>query len=239
MSPFEIVAAVVVMAVGAAVQGGVGFGMNVVAAPILIQIDPDLVPGPLLAASLANTLLIALRDRSGIDRSALSWALVGRVPGAALGAFLLVEVFSQWGLSVFLASVILVGVALSVTPIRLPRGRSIIAVGGFVSGVAGTSTGVGGPPLALTLQHVEPRRLRGTLSVYFLLAASLSLVFLAAWGRFGTTHLLAAAVLVPGQVFGYLVSGRLVHFLDRGYTRPALLVISVAAALSLLIRALA
>ena len=237
MSPFEIAAAVVVMAVGAAVQGSVGFGMNVVAAPILIQIDPDMVPGPLLAASLANTLLIALRDRSGIDRSTLSWALLGRVPGTALGAFLLVEVFSQWSLSVFLASVILVGVALSVTPIRLPRGRSIIAVGGFVSGVSGTSTGVGGPPVALTLQHVEPRRLRGTLSVYFLVAASLSLVFLAAWGEFGTTHLLAVAVLVPGQVFGYLVSGRLVRFLDRGYTRPALLVISVAAALSLLIRA--
>ena len=237
MSPFEIAAAVVVMAAGAAVQGSVGFGMNVVAAPILIQIDPDLVPGPLLAASLANTLLIAFRDRSEIDRSALSWALLGRVPGAALGAFLLVEVFSQWGLSVFLASVILVGVALSVTPIRLPRGRSIIAVGGFVSGVAGTSTGVGGPPLALTLQHVAPRRLRGTLSVYFLFAASISLVFLGAWGQFGATHLLAIAVLVPGQLFGYLVSGRLVRFLDRGYTRPALLVISVAAALSLLIRA--
>ena len=237
MSPFEIAAAVVVMAAGAAVQGSVGFGMNVVAAPILIQIDPDLVPGPLLAASLANTLLIAFRDRSEIDRSALWWALLGRVPGAALGAFLLVEVFSQWGLSVFLASVILVGVALSVTPIRLPSGRSIIAVGGFVSGVAGTSTGVGGPPLALTLQHVAPRRLRGTLSVYFLFAASISLVFLGAWGQFGTTHLLAIAVLVPGQLFGYLVSGRLVRVLDRGYTRPALLAISVAAALSLLIRA--
>lgn len=237
MSPWEIAAAVAVMAVGAAVQGGVGFGMNVVAAPILIQIDPDMVPGPLLAASLANTLLIAFRDRSGIDRSTLSWALVGRVPGTALGAFLLVKVFSQWSLSVFLASVILVGVALSVTPVRLPRGRSIIAVGGFVSGVSGTSTGVGGPPVALTLQHVEPRRLRGTLSVYFLVAASLSLVFLAAWGEFGTTHLLAVAVLVPGQLFGYLVSGRLVRYLDRGYTRPALLLISVAAALSLLIRA--
>lgn len=237
MSAFEIAAAVVVMAVGAAVQGSVGFGMNVVAAPILIQIDPELVPGPLLAASLANTLLIARRDRSGIDRSALLWAILGRVPGAALGAFLLVEVFSQWGLSVFLASVILVGVALSVTPIRLPRGRSIIAVGGFVSGVSGTSTGVGGPPLALTLQHVEPRRLRGTLSAYFLLAASLSIVFLAAWGEFGTSHLLSVAALVPGQIFGYLVSGRLVRVLDHGYTRPALLVISVAAALSLLIRA--
>jgi hypothetical protein len=239
LSAPAIVAAVAVMAAGAAVQGGVGFGMNVVAAPILIQIDSDLVPGPLLAASLANALLIAFRDRSGIDRSALMWALVGRVPGAALGAFLLVRVFSEWSLSVFLASVILAGAALSVTPIRLPRGRSIIGVGGFVSGVAGTATAVGGPPLALALQHVEPRRLRGTLSVYFLVAASVSLAFLGVWGKFGADHLLAVAVLVPGQLLGYLVSGRLVRVLDRGYTRPALLVISAAAALSLLIRALA
>ena len=114
----------------------------------------------------------------------------------------------------------------------------MIAIGGFVSGVAGTTTGVGGPPLALTLQHIPPRQLRGTMSVYFLVGASISLVVLAAWGEFGTRHLLAVALLVPGQLLGYLVSGRLVRVLDRGYTRPALLIISVAAALSLLVRAL-
>ena len=238
MSPLEIAAAMVVMAAGAAVQGSVGFGLNVVAAPILIQIDPDFVPGPLLAAALVMSLMVARRDRVGINKSALLWALVGRVPGAVLGGFLLVEVLSAWGLSVFLASVILAGAALSVAPIRLPQGRQMIAIGGFVSGVAGTTTGVGGPPLALTLQHIPPRQLRGTMSVYFLVGASISLAVLAAWGEFGTRHLLAVALLVPGQLLGYLVSGRLVRVLDRGYTRPALLIISVAAAVSLLVRAL-
>ena len=68
--------------------------------------------------------------------------------------------------------------------------------------------------------------------------AVIALVILAAWGQFGTRHLLGVALLVPGQLLGYLVSGRLVRVLDRGYTRPALLIISVAAALSLLVRAL-
>ncbi|MCY4631679.1 MAG: sulfite exporter TauE/SafE family protein [bacterium] len=237
MSPWEIAAAVAVMAAGAAVQGSVGFGLNVVAAPILIQIDPDLVPGPLLAAALVMSLLVARRDRVGINRSALMWALVGRVPGSVLGAFLLVKVFSAWGLSVFLASVILVGAALSVAPIHLPQGRGVIAVGGFVSGVAGTTTGVGGPPVALTLQHIPPRQIRGTMSVYFLVGASISLALLAAWGEFGTRHLLAVAILVPGQLLGYVVSGRLARVLDRGYSRPVLLTVSAAAALTLLVRA--
>ncbi len=237
MSPWEIAAAMLVMAAGAAVQGSVGFGLNVVAAPILIQIDPDFVPGPLLAAALAMSLMVARRDRVGIDRSALTWALVGRVPGAVLGVFLLTEVLSAWGLSVFLASVILAGAALSAAPIRLPHGRQVIALGGFVSGVAGTTTGVGGPPLALTLQHIPPRHLRGTMSVYFLVGASVSLALLAAWGQFGTRHLLAVAILVPGQIVGYAVSGRLARVLDRGYSRPVLLTVSAVAAISLLVRA--
>ncbi len=237
MSPLEIAAAMLVMAAGAAVQGSVGFGLNVVAAPILIQIDPDFVPGPLLAGALAMSLMVARRDRVGINRSALTWALLGRVPGSVLGAFLLTEVLSVWGLSVFLASVILAGTALSVAPIRLPQGRQVIALGGFVSGVAGTTTGVGGPPVALTLQHISPRQLRGTMSVYFLIGASISLALLAAWGEFGTRHLLAVAILVPGQLLGYLVSGRLARVLDRGYSRPVLLTVSAAAALSLLVRA--
>ena len=238
LSTFEIAAAVAVMAAGAAVQGSVGFGLNVVAAPILIQINPDLVPGPLLAAALAMSLMVARRDRSGINRPALTWALAGRLPGATLGVFLLVRVFSDWSLSVFLASVILVGAALSVAPIRLPQGRPVIALGGFVSGVAGTTTGVGGPPMALALQHTPPRQLRGTMSVYFLVGASFSLALLAAWGQFGVRHLVAVGILVPGQLLGYVLSGRLVPVLERGYARPALLVISVAAALSVLIRAL-
>lgn len=238
MSPLEIAAAMAVMAAGSAVQGSVGLGLNVVAAPILIQIDTDLVPGPLLAAGLVMSLMVARRDRVGINRSALTWALAGRLPGAVLGTFLLVEVFSEWGLSVFLASVILAGAALSLAPIRVPAGRRVIALGGFVSGVSGTTTGVGGPPVGLALQHIPPRQLRGTMAAYFVLGVSVSLALLAAWGEFGTRHLLAVAFLVPGQLVGYLVSGRLARVLDRGYSRPVLLTISVAAALSLLIRAL-
>lgn len=238
MSPLEIAAAMLVMAAGAAVQGSVGFGLNVIAAPILIQIEPDFVPGPLLAAALAMSLMVARRDRVGINRSALTWALLGRVPGSVLGAFLLAEVLSARGLSVFLASVILVGTALSVAPIQLPQGRRVIALGGFVGGVAGTTTGVGGPPVALALQHIPPRQLRGTMSMYFLLGTSASLALLAAWGEFGAQHLPAIAILVPGQLLGYAVSGRLARVLDRGYSRPVLLTVSAAAALSLLVRAL-
>jgi uncharacterized membrane protein YfcA len=40
-----LVLAVVVVAVSAAVQGAIGFGLNLLAVPVLLLIDPSLVPG--------------------------------------------------------------------------------------------------------------------------------------------------------------------------------------------------
>jgi len=48
------------VAFGAMVQGAVGFGMALVAAPLLVLIRPELVPGPLLVSGLALTLLVPL-----------------------------------------------------------------------------------------------------------------------------------------------------------------------------------
>ena len=45
LSLLRIVAAMGVVGLGAIVQGTIGFGMAVVAAPFLYQIDPVLVPG--------------------------------------------------------------------------------------------------------------------------------------------------------------------------------------------------
>ena len=80
------------VAFGAAVQGAVGFGMALLAAPLLVLIRPELVPGPLLINGLALTLLVARRERDSIDLFGVKWALVGRVPGVALGALALATV---------------------------------------------------------------------------------------------------------------------------------------------------
>lgn len=60
MSGLELAVACVVVAAGAAVQGGVGFGMNLVAAPLLALIDPDLVPGPAIAVAAGVFLAVVL-----------------------------------------------------------------------------------------------------------------------------------------------------------------------------------
>ena len=102
-------AASAAIAFGALVQGAVGFGMALVAAPLLVLIRPELVPGPLLVNGLALTLLVARRERDAIDLLGVRWGLVGRLPGIAVGAFALAlipeESMSLWvGISVLAAS---------------------------------------------------------------------------------------------------------------------------------------
>ena len=63
-----LVVAVVVVAVTSAVHGAVGFGMNLLAVPALVLLDPTFVPGPAVAVGLVLSVLVAGRERSPVDR---------------------------------------------------------------------------------------------------------------------------------------------------------------------------
>ena len=57
-------------------------------------------------------------------------------------------------------------------------------------------------------------------------------------GRFGMNELRLGLVLIPGVVAGYMLAGLLARFLDRGYSRMAVLVISTLSALVLIIKSI-
>ena len=66
----------------------------------------------------------------------------------------------------------------------------------------------------------------------------MSLAGLRVANRFGATELRLSAYLLPGVLVGFLVSRRAAHFLDRGYTRPAILTISALSSILVILRAL-
>ncbi|KAG1648065.1 hypothetical protein GQR58_030121 [Nymphon striatum] len=64
---WEWAVALVTMGCGALLQGAVGFGGNLIAAPIILLLDDRLVPGSLIFCALALNLCIAVRERAGFD----------------------------------------------------------------------------------------------------------------------------------------------------------------------------
>ncbi len=223
------------MAVGACVQGSVGFGLNVIAVPILVQIDPGLVPGPALVAALLLTILIAYRERGGLEWRGLGWAFVGRIPGSIAGA-VAVAALSERGLALTLSGLVLLAVAMSSGGWKLePTPRTLFGAGAF-SGVMGTVTAIGGPPMAMVYQRRSGAQLRATLSGFFTLTALMSILLLAGVGEFGHGELTASFVLIPGLVVGFAASRWAARFLDRGFTRPAVLGLSALSAVAAIVR---
>ncbi len=236
MSLLEWVLANAAMLVGSIVQGGVGFGGNLLAVPVLVLIEPELIPGPALIGALVLNLMMIAREPGEGDWARVVPALVGRVPGSLMGAAL-VATLSTDALTWFFASSILVAVAISASGLHVTPTRANLFGGGLASGFTATSIAVGGPPMALVMQSSEGPVVRRTLARFFAVGVGFSFVALALFGEMGTADIGRGAALVPGTAIGLLLSGRVARFLDRGYTRTAVLSLSALAAVAALVRA--
>jgi uncharacterized protein len=110
---------------------------------------------------------------------------------------------------------------------------------GFVSGITGTATSIGGPPLAILYQHQRPRVVRTTLAVYFVIGAALSIVGLLLAGEMTRDEVLLAGLLLPTLVVGALLARPLRDRLAGPRFRAGVLVVCAVSALALLGRSLA
>lgn len=233
----DLLVALAVVTMGAAIQSVAGFGLAMLAAPLLLLVHPPLVPGPLMASSLVLTALVARRDRAHIDFRGLRFALLGRLIGTVLAAAFLV-LATPFLFDVVFAVLVFVAVLLSAAGLRISPGHGPATLAGGLSGLMGTISSIGGPPMALLYQSAGAARLRGTLGSYFLVGTSLSVVALAIVGRYGRDEMLLSVVLVPGMIIGFLAGSPLSRFLPDEGVRPVVLVLSTISAVAVLWRAL-
>ena len=108
---YAVIAAVIFLA--ACLQASTGFGMGMLAAPVLAIVDPTLLPATLILLALLVTVLVTIRERQHLDLRGAGWALVGRIPGSLLGAWL-VAALSKEGLAWVVVVVVLSGLVLAV-----------------------------------------------------------------------------------------------------------------------------
>ena len=216
--------ALVLLAVtlGALVQGSIGFGFALIAAPTLTLLRPDALPATLLLIAVPMTALMAMRERAAIDVPGFLHALGGRVLGTLAGAGLLLVVPAGY-LSVLIGAIILVAVATSAVSPEVEVRRATSVGAGFASGVMGTAAAVGGPPMALLYKDRPGAELRSTLAASFVVGSVLSLIALAASGKVEAWHALLALQLFPGMLLGLLLSRYTLRLVDRGWMRAAVL----------------
>ena len=77
------VAVLAAVLLGATIQGAIGFGMNLVAVPVLALVAPDTLPIAAILFGVPISLAMVRYERADLDRPGLAWVLGGRVPGRA------------------------------------------------------------------------------------------------------------------------------------------------------------
>lgn len=222
---------------GAFVQGSIGFGMALAASPILVLIDPTLVPAPLITAGLAVTVFIALRERRSMDFAGLRFGLPGLIVGSAIGAAVLLAAPAD-RLPVVFGSLVVFAVGLSIAGLRVePVPRNIVP-GTILAGFMSTTASIPGPPLALLYQHAAAGRLRGTLAPLLLTSNLVSLITLRLAGRLGIEELTLGAILIPAALAGAITSRWGANRLPAEAVRACVLGLSALAGMTAIARGL-
>jgi len=237
VNSLQIIGAIFAMGFGSLVQGSVGFGMALVAVPLIALINPILVPGPILVCGFVLSVLVTIRDGRSIDVSGLGWALGGRVIGSLVGAMILTYLNGA-ALSITFGTIIILMVGISALGIYIPQSLRNIGIAGICSGITGTTVSIGGPPMALIYQNEKGARLRSTLSGFFIFGTIISISSLITVGQFRMPHLITGLTIAPGVIIGFFISNILKVHVDKHSAKKYILALSGLGGVIIIVRAL-
>lgn len=206
-----------VAALAAFLAGGVsgltGFGLALIAVPLLLLVyEPATVVVLLYPLSLFINLAVVQDSWRDAD-----WRLVlALLPPAALGAFFGAEVlyyadplYIRLGVGV----VVVFSALLLLREVRIPGAGGWIGtlVAGSTSGVLSTSTGLSGPPVVLLFaaRGLPKHAFRGSSALYFLAMSFVGLAALANRGLLDVSEIPLALALVPAAFLGKVLGTRI------------------------------
>lgn len=239
VNPAQLSVALALVAIGATIQGSIGIGLAVIAAPILLIVSPEFVPGPMLIAAMLLTLLMAHRERNHTAWDEVAVGTGGRIIGMLPAAYALGRVpATSHTYDLLFAVLVLLAVLLSVSGWHIPLTLRNVFLSAIGSGFVSTVSAIGGPPMALVYQNEAGPRIRSTLSAIFTIGTVISAAGLWWAGRFGASELLLGVLLLPGVLVGFALSRYTAARLEQAHIRPAVLAISALAAVVIAVRAL-
>ena len=224
----EIFAAMLIIFVGSYVQSSIGFGLAIISAPVLFFIDPMYVPAPITISALTLSIANAAKYRHAVSFTDLRFAILGRVPGTVVGGLLLIWMDVQ-GLALFLGVSVIAAVLLSLSGLRFRATKASMFSAGLLSGFMGTSSGIGGPPMALVMQHEGSDFIRANLAAFFIISSIMSLIMLTAVDRFGQKEMIISLPLMPAALAGYWVAMQTLHLVSHERLRLFSLLLCILA----------
>lgn len=223
--------------IGSTVQGVIGFGLGTISTPIMALIKPELVPVVVLCLAFVIACTTLHRSWSETDWKMVWYSNIARLPGTVLAVWAL-AILSPNSLQLFIGCAVIFTMVLSSlgwTP-KVNAPNTIFA--GLLSGFLGTSTSIGGPPMALLMKSFNPTKARGTLSATFVFGSVVSMLTLEIGGQITTYQLKFAAIYLPLAILGLFAASYFNRFVDRKLLNRIVITVSIGASIVLIIQSL-
>jgi len=237
MSTMQIVLVLACAAAGATVQGSVGIGFGLIAAPGLVAIDPAFAPGPVLLIGQVVGVRHLLAERKAIDTDALRAGLLGLPIGMVLG-ILLLEAIDQRTMSLVVGAATVIGTFALLTGFTIERNHTTNVGAGALSAFGATAAGLPGPPLVAVYSDMRPATMRATCSGVIGAIAVVAFFALAFTGNFGGEEAKLLALLLPGVLLGLVIARFVRPHVERPEFRTLVLVLALLGGAALIIRTL-
>jgi uncharacterized protein len=235
VSPAEAATAIVVIFISSAIQSSFGIGGALIAAPVLLLINPVFVPLPVLVSNIFASAMTSRRDWQAVHRQDLLYILAGRLAGT-LPALIMIGSITRQSFDLAFGMIILIAVALSLGGWNVPITRLNLFLAGSLSGLMGTASSIGGPPTALVYRQVDEARFRATMSMQLVVGGLISAAGLLFTSAALVAQLKATLLLLPGVIGGYCLSNMGFKSLSRAGMNFFVLAISALSALLVILK---
>jgi uncharacterized membrane protein YfcA len=226
-----------VIFVASILQTSVGMGFGMIASPLIAVVSPELVPASIMLTGLLVSSTAAYSERKSIILAELKAGIGGRCVGGILACIVLLTISDLKTFMLIFGSVMLVAILMAASTLSFSFSLTKLFNLSIVSGLMGTITAVGAPPMAL-IYHDRPGEIvRPTLNAFFAFSCVIGLVVLAISGWLNLQHVMAMLLFLPPMIAGIFVA-RFFRNLPKEILSKILLLISGIASLMLIYRGL-
>lgn len=238
LTGFALFFSILIVTAGATVMGTVGFGIVLVAAPVvLLYLEPQQTVVVLNGLTAILMAMVLMRTWRYLEVRASVGLVLGGLAATPIGVLAL-NAASAGVLRVTITVVIIILALFSLTNFQLPfaQRRPAGPLFGFLTSLSVTTIGIGGPIGAVYViaQRWKAETVRAVLALFFLASDTMAFALYAATGLVGRDTLANVGAMIPGLVIGFgLASVLVTRINDRIFRYAVVAVIVVAGGVTL------
>ncbi len=198
-------------------QGITGFGLVIIAAPLLMMFyDPKQAVLIMFIVALITGVVQTLMVWREARYRLIGTILIGYIAAQPFGYWIFAN-FSATQLKLLVSTILLLSLLLmQFTHHHFALNLRNSVLMGFFSGICGVTTGMAGPPLILYFAYtaLKPNELRSTSVVFFLFSGLISVGFFLLNGVTMKPAFMESLYLLPAMLLGLLLARAIIRYVS-------------------------